>query len=264
MVRRHDEGHEVHCQPPNGATAKRGFEKDGEFMSERRSPGSAGLVLLVAFSGGCTDDAQQAAAEKARAERKERIAKLEVEVTARIELARRAFSMLTDVPKASAKQPPPRFEPPLKIRALDLRDKEANTDVMLVGEMGRFDRGILGACDFHLKRRDPDLEDYSFESILRGCTQIRRFLVVRPDVQLSPKLNEDEKTYEIGGIIGDVVAFELAKDGPQVVGSFAIEAALSRRVEVRRNDRRALKQLDLDEALRRELLRAIEKAASTN
>jgi hypothetical protein len=154
----------------------------------------------------------------------------------------------------------PKTAAPMKMRELHLDDEDTNTDVMMVSELGFLQRGILGTCAYYLRGIPDDVEASLVEDVLRGCTRMRFFVVVRPSAKVKPELTEDGDHYRGGDLVGDAVVFDLQGQGPpKALGAFPLEVQLSKPVEVRIDATKNDVQYSLDEALRREVLVVVEK-----
>ncbi|MBI2388490.1 MAG: hypothetical protein HYV09_02635 [Deltaproteobacteria bacterium] len=234
-------------------------------MSVPSRTAQLGLVACLLL-GACKDDTAQI--EKARAaeaaQRREAIEKLSPAARAKIGLARKVADVLPSVPRAGDDAKPPVTDP--KLRLMELHDDDAaNADVMLTSELPLFQRAILGSCRYNDATTTSggwsDMVSTSIESALKRCARVRWFLVVRTAVKVAPKL-VGGATYEGGAYAGDVVVFDLASDPPTVAGAFPIEVVLQKSVKVGASATKDRQEYELAEALRKELLQAIEKATT--
>lgn len=147
----------------------------------------------------------------------------------------------------------------MKLKELHYKDADSNADVMMQNDLTLLQRGILGSCSYHIRDGGEGLSQASAEEILGGCTKVRYFLVVRPSSKVKAKLAGSDK-YEGGELSGDVVVFELPEQGdPKALGAFPIDVELTGDVKVKMNADEDRIEYELNEALRKALLGAIEK-----
>jgi len=224
----------------------------------------AALLLIASLlaSTACKDNSAEI--EKARAEeatkKKDAITKFSPPARAKINVARKVSDLLPTIPRAADDAKPPAADP--KLRLLELHDDEAaNADLMLTPELPLFQRAILGSCRYNDLDGWSGMVSSSIETNLKRCARVRYLLVARSDVKADPKL-AGGSTYKGGVYVGDVVVFDLEKDPPAVVGAFPIEAVMTKSVKVSATASKESVEYELNEALRKELLQAIEKATN--
>lgn len=154
----------------------------------------------------------------------------------------------------------PKPSPAIVIRLLHWDDPHSNADVMMRWELGYLQRGILGTCAFYQRSgEEDDVTSDLLQDVFEGCARMRWFLVFRPGVRVKPTLTADHEKYAGGYVSGDVLVFDLAATGtPALVGSFPLSTELSKPVEVRVDDDDRIKSYTLDEALREEVVKAVE------
>jgi hypothetical protein len=225
----------------------------------------AALSLVAVLALSCKDEKAEAErVEKARAaeaaSKKEALDKFAPAARAKINLARKVSDELSKVPRAEEGQKPPVTDP--KLRLLELHDDaDANADLMLASELPLFQRAVLGSCRYNDLDGWKDMVSSTVEGALKRCARVRFFLVVRSDVKVDPKLAGGSK-YTGGAFAGDVVVYDLANDPPSVVGTFPIEVVMTKSVKVGATASKDLQEYELNEALRKELLHAVEKATN--
>jgi hypothetical protein len=165
--------------------------------------------------------------------------------------------LVAGVPKAAEGDKPPRTEPKMKLSETSLSDVAGNTDLLFEGELTLLRRGMIGTANAWL--REPGEETSSFlEDVFRRGLRTRYFLVVRADETKKPRLVGGNH-YTDGTLEGDVAVFDLSVDPPKALGSFPIRTELTTTVKVRANANRDAIQYELDEALRKTALDAIQR-----
>lgn len=218
-------------------------------------------AALAASAAGCGPSKAEERAAQLEAQKRtaETIQRLSPPVKRKVAQVDKLRGMLATIPPAADDAKAPAPSPPMKLKELHYDDAGSNADVMMASDLTLLQRGIIGSCDYHIRHGGEGLDALSAEEILGGCAKVRYFLVVRPSARVKAKLAGSNE-YSGGQIAGDVVAFELPDEGdPKALGAFPIDVELTGKVKVRMDAEKDLQEYELNEALRKELLGAIEK-----
>lgn len=221
-------------------------------------------ISAVGIIAGCgPSKAEERAAEQAAEKRKDDVvARYTPDVKKKVAQVDKVRALLPTIPAAEEGAPVPNVTPPIKLSELHDKDSAANGDVMMEADLTLLQRGIIGSCSYHVRSGGEGLGEHLAEEIFSGCLKIRYFLVVRPNAKVKARLAGSD-TYDGGEISGDVLVFELPAEGdPRLAGAFPIDVVLTGKVTVRGNADRDRVEYELNEALRKELLTAIEKKFS--
>lgn len=251
-----------HDTPSPAHRAPRIWLRSG--VSRRLTAAGLGLSLAVALAfvaAGCgpSKAEERAAAAEAAKRTAETVARLAPGVKRKVAQVDKLRGMLSAVPPAPEDAKAPAPTPPMKLKEVHYKDADANADVMLQNDLALLQRGIIGSCNYHVRAGGEGLSVSSAEEILGGCAKVRYFLVVRPSAKVKAEV-KDSDTYEGGEISGDVVVFELPDEGdPKSLGAFPIDVVLTGSVKVKVDATRDRVEYELNEALRKQLLAAIEK-----
>jgi len=219
------------------------------------------LASLVSFAIACRKEEDPSVWQKKEAQAKAHLqAKYRSSIDPKLARIAAIRDVLDETPPASEDAAPPSTSPRIKLRELHFHDDDTNADLNLRSEIASLERGILGTCGAYLRSVPDEVESYTLEGAFEGCTRMRYYLVVRPDVHVKAELSKTKQDKYVGGLFeGDVVVYDLDSTAkPSALGAFRVRADLTKPVEVRIDDTHDIVEYELNEELRHEVVLAVE------